>query len=137
MSLDQPPRRPVRLGAWLAPPVAAAALLGCPTHATDPLAQGQHIVASRCAACHGAAGGPPTRPGEAPNLAWVAREHPSWLEGVFLRPPGPMLGVVIAPEERDALRAWFALEGARQSRPSSRGSSDGLTADASAPGSAP
>lgn len=46
-------------------------------------------------------------PGTPPAFAWIARNHPEYLDGAILRPHPPMLGVVITAAQGRNLRAYF------------------------------
>jgi mono/diheme cytochrome c family protein len=72
---------------------------------------GFRIAHDVCARCHQVDWQPAPRPaaaGEPPPFAWIAREHPNYLDGVLLRPPHAMWGVDISPAQAASLKAYFS-----------------------------
>ena len=97
-------------------PVAVLAVMLCFAAANrawaadgDAAKEGGRIAREVCSRCHQVEPGAVSAPGSSPpSFQWIANNHPEYLSGVLLRPPHPMLGVVIRDQDVAGLRAYFA-----------------------------
>ncbi len=88
-------------------------LLGIPTARADEAneaAKGAVIAHAMCSGCHEVEQRPVLRPpaeNEAPSFAWIATEHPEYVDGVLLRPPHDMWNIFITEDQAIALKAYL------------------------------